>query len=188
MKKRTKLFLYGLILIVFVLFIQQSNFISILSADADINAAIMQDKKSILQQLYSQHAILIQEMDEEIILDSIKPFHQDRLVVLSKGRIKAGVDLRLLNESDIFITADSIAIQLPPAEIFDIGVDPTFYSIINQKGNWSNEEIIMLRSKAKSIIEENTHTNKIQIRAENSGKRILEGMLRVIGFKKITLL
>jgi len=188
MKKSTKRYLYGLIIVTMILFIQQTNFLPFLFSDFSSDSITIRDQKKVLEQLYAQRSILTQEAEEEIILDSVKPNSKDQYVILAKGKIKAGIDVRLLNEADIYIDRDSIAIQLPPAEILEMNINPSNYSIIEQKGSWTNDEIIIIKSKAKKRLEQNAQSGKILGRAEIRGIMIIEGLLRADGFTKITLL
>ncbi len=86
MKKSTKRYLYGLIIVTMILFIQQTNFLPFLFSDFSSDSITIRDQKKVLEQLYAQRSILTQEAEEEIILDSVKPNSKDQYVILAKGK------------------------------------------------------------------------------------------------------
>lgn len=186
MKKRTKLLLYGFIIIVLVLILQQTSLPTSWDALTSSRSELQQNKSALLEQLHNQRSLLPITQYTQIVLDTLKG--SDRLAVISKATIEAGIDLHLLNEEDLFIEEDSIAIAVPPAELLSIEVDPSGFTTIKQVGVWTNAELIHLQSKAKTAFEQNALRGNTIGKAEIRGRSILDGFLRSVGFKKITLL
>lgn len=187
MKKRTKLLIYGFIAIIVCMLFQQTNLPTSWNALFYTDPELVQDRSKLLEQLRKQSSILWSTSYGEIILDTIKPSNSDRLAVLAKAKMETGIDLRLLNEGDIFTEGDSIAIKLPPAELLSIEIDPSGFKTMKQKGNWTNEELIHLKSKARSQFEENAWRGNMISRAEIRGRSTLEDFLRTVGFNIISL-
>lgn len=187
MKKRTKLLIYGFIAIIIYMLFQQANLPTSWNSLFHTDPELVQNRTKLLEQLRKQSSILWSTSYNEIVLDTIKPSSSDRLTVLAKAKLETGIDLRLLNEGDIFTEGDSIAIQLPPAELLSIEIDHSGFRTLKQRGNWTNEELIYVKSKAKSQFEENTMRGNMISRAEVRGRTILEDFLRTIGFHKISL-
>ncbi len=53
------------------------------------------------------------------------PFERDRLLLIARGRVEAGIDLRRLGENDVTISPDNstLTVNLPPVEIFSVMLD-----------------------------------------------------------------
>lgn len=186
MKKRTKRLLYALIVVVLIMFVQQYYTANNLTFGFSTNP--LKEKKALLKQLHQQHALLKSTAQETFVLDTIRPLSNNRLTLSAKATIEAGIDLRLLNEADMIIEGDSIAIQLPPAEILTVTINPSGFTTIKQTGNWNNTDVLQLKAKAQAIITHKTMSSSFISYTEQRSRAILDQFLQSIGFKKISLL
>ena len=187
MKKSTKLIIYGLIIVVIVILFRQTNLPTSWN-ELTATEKPLQDKTKLLDQLRRQHELLVSEAQEEILLDSIKNGSSQIILMRAEAKIQTGIDLRLLTENDIYTNGDSIAIDLPAAELLLTTIAPSSFVVLKQEGNWTNNELIKLKSKAKSIAEQKAMRSHLMGRAELRGRMILDQFLQIAGFKKISLL
>jgi hypothetical protein len=109
----------------------------------------------------------------------------DRLVIVAKGRVMAGTDLNLLDENNIMVTVDSVSVRLPGARILDIVINPSDFSTFTETGRWTNEEVTLVKLKARKKMEMRAMQNNILFLAENRSKLLMENFLKSTGFKKV---
>jgi hypothetical protein len=99
----------------------------------------------------------------------------DRIVIVAKGSVQAGTNLRFLTESNIYVDGDSVAVQLPEAEILEVIVNPSGFSTFTETGIWSPDAVNLVKTKAKKVMEQRAGL-------------LMENFLRAAGFKKVTIL
>jgi Protein of unknown function (DUF4230) len=139
---------------------------------------------------------------DEVVVDSSKTFatsipgfskeigleKKSQLVIIAKGQIVAGIDLQKLDESKIFIQADSVAITLPKAEVLDAIVNPSNYEIFIEEKGWQSTEVNSIKVKARNNMIERAMKQGLLKKADLKAKMIMENFLRSAGFKKISVL
>lgn len=113
---------------------------------------------------------------------------KNEIVLIGKGHIRAGFDLSKIQESDISIKGDTLNIAVPPAEVFDIIMNPSDFSTEYEKGTWSHELTKPIKEYAKVILEQNAIENGILKKAEENGKKQLEAIFTVFGFKHVNII
>lgn len=62
-------------------------------------------------------------MEKVVILEDIKVYGENRVLLVAHGVVKAGVDLAKLQPDDIEISGTSITVKLPPCGITDVYLD-----------------------------------------------------------------
>lgn len=70
-------------------------------------------------------------MDKVVVLEDVKWYGESRVLLLAHGVVKAGVDLKRLQPSDVSITGKNISLRLPPAEITDAYLDDKATQVID---------------------------------------------------------
>jgi hypothetical protein len=112
----------------------------------------------------------------------------DRIVIVAKGSVQAGTNLRFLTESNIYVEGDSVAVQLPEAEILEVIVNPSGFSTFTETGIWSPDAVNLVKAKAKKVMEQRAVGKNILGIAEQRARLLMENFLRAAGFKKVTIL
>jgi hypothetical protein len=112
----------------------------------------------------------------------------DRIVIVAKGSVQAGTNLRFLTESNIYVEGDSVAVQLPEAEILEVIVNPSGFSTFTETGIWSPDAVNLVKTKAKKVMEQRAVGKNILGIAEQRARLLMENFLRAAGFKKVTIL
>ncbi len=118
---------------------------------------------------------------------SIKPLSPafDRLVIVARGKVMAGTDLKMLGENDIIVTGDSVAVRLPRARILDIIINPSDFTTFTETGEWSNDAVIRVKIKARRKMELRALQKNILPMAENRSKLLMENFLKSAGIRKV---
>src|ERR1700733_13439735 len=62
-------------------------------------------------------------VEKVVVLDDVKWYGENRVLMVAHGVIKAGIDLKKLKPGDIVVSGKKISIHLPPAQITDAYLD-----------------------------------------------------------------
>ena len=113
------------------------------------------------------------------------PVTGKRIVIIGKGRVVAGVDLKKLNERSISVEGDSVSLTLPAAEIADVIMNPSDFEVFSEMGEWSSEAVTAVKIKARNKMMERALERGILSKANTRSIVLLENFLRGLGFKKV---
>jgi hypothetical protein len=127
----------------------------------------------------------VKKKTKESLFGSI--FGEDELVLITKGKVRAGFDLLKLNKQDIIIDSISITLKLPEVKILDIITNPSDFETIEESGKWTHEEVTNYKNEARAIIEMHALENGIFELAEKSGRKQLTSFLKALGFKEVII-
>lgn len=62
-------------------------------------------------------------MEKVVILEDVKVYGENRVLLIAHGVVKAGVDLSKIGRSDIEVGGTRVAVRLPPCTITDVYLD-----------------------------------------------------------------
>ena len=62
-------------------------------------------------------------LEKVVILEDVKWYGENRVLLLAHGIVKAGVDLKRLKPDDVTISGKTISLRLPPPQITDAYLD-----------------------------------------------------------------
>lgn len=110
------------------------------------------------------------------------------VVILSKGKVRAGVDLSKVSNEDIRINGDTLSMRIPQAEIFDVIVNPSDYEIFIETGDWTHDEITKLVSQGREKVKNNALKDNIIEKAQESSRKKLEKLFKTLGFKQVEII
>ncbi len=71
-------------------------------------------------------------IEKVVVLEDVKWYGENRVLLLAHGIVKAGVDLSRLKPDDISVSEKKITIKLPPAQILDAYLDDKKTQIIER--------------------------------------------------------
>jgi hypothetical protein len=111
-----------------------------------------------------------------------------KISIIVKGRIFAGMDLKELKETDLFVKGDSASISLPPVKILDAIVNPSDYEIFIEEGRWETDEVNQLVIAARERMLKRAKEKGLLIKAQAKAKAVMESFFRSVGFKKLAVL
>ncbi len=118
---------------------------------------------------------------------SFQPFSPpvDRLVIVAKGKVMAGIDLLGLHADDIVVTDDSVSVKLPPARILDVIINPSDFSTFTETGEWSNAAVTLVKLKARRKMEQRAIQKNVLYMAQARSELLMENFLKTAGFRKV---
>ena len=109
------------------------------------------------------------------------------LVIIAKGKVRAGFDLSKVTEDKINIKNDTIGITLPEPEIFDVIINPSDYEMYIEEGRWSHEEVTALQTNYRAQLLAKANDAGILNKAKEVGKKRLESLFQTFGFSVVEL-
>ncbi|HTN05277.1 DUF4230 domain-containing protein [Agriterribacter sp.] len=102
------------------------------------------------------------------------PVTGKRLVIIGRGKLIAGADLKKLNAQSIFAEGDSISLILPAAEILDVIMNPSDFETFSETGEWASEAVTAVKIKARTKMIERSVQQGILIKANARNIVLLE--------------
>ena len=110
------------------------------------------------------------------------------VVIISKGKVRAGVDLGKITPDDIKVSNDTLRINLPQPEIFDVIVNPSDYEIFSETGDWSHEEISKIIQKGKENLQQHAIDEDIIGKAGETSKKKLQSLFQTLGYNVVEII
>jgi hypothetical protein len=140
-------------------------------------------------QTLSQLVTVKYVIEKVVILEDVKWFGENRVLLLSHGVVKAGIDLAELKPSDLEIHEKTIHIRLPPARVTDAylddkrtevierstGVLRSFDKDLEQNARRQAVDDIRRAARAEGILNDATERAQLQ----------LGNLLRQLGFEEV---
>ena len=111
----------------------------------------------------------------------------NEIVIVAKGKVRAGFDFSKMKENDIVATGDTLTVNVPPAEIFDIIANPSDFDIFIEDGEWSHEEVTKIENRAKAKLEEDALNGNILGKANEKGPELLVSFFKSFGFNVVNV-
>jgi hypothetical protein len=118
-------------------------------------------------------------------------FLGDRLLLIARGTVVAGVDMSKLKESDVTISSDgkSIRLTLPPSEVFDRALDNQSTRVYDRQTGFlasDNKDLeTRARQEAENTIFQAACEDGILKKASDEAQRSMEQFLRLLKFQEV---
>lgn len=200
MKAFTKYIVILMAVIIFIILLQKTSMLPGFSDLFKPKPVLIENTPVLIKEIRELTQLISVTSYDEVVVDSTKEstdmlhaltgisLKPDRIVIIARGSVQAGTNLRYLTDSDIVVEEDSVTIKLPQAEILDVIVNPSGFSTFSETGVWSPDAVNLVKSKAKRIMEHRAVQKNILQMAENRSRLLMENFLRTAGFKKVTIL
>ena len=152
--------------------------------DKYINKVSIQDTPNVVESMRNISELTSACFYEEIVQsEPIKK--SDSLIVVIKGKVRAGFQLGNLNEENIEINGDTLSITLPEAQIFDVIVNPSDIRYIDGEKSSTEKVLNKAISKARKRIQEDAIKDGILDKATESGIKQLRELFKAFGFAEV---
>ena len=115
------------------------------------------------------------------------PIAGKRIVIVGRGKVIAGVNLKGLDMKSVFVQGDSVALMLPRATILDVIMNPSDFDTFTETGEWSNDAVTAVKIKARKKMIERAMQQGILEKASSRSIMLLENFLSGLGFKKVVV-
>jgi hypothetical protein len=109
------------------------------------------------------------------------------LIIVGNVVVHAGVNLEKLTPQQLFVSKDSVHLQLPPAEILDVIVNPSGTDIFLEEGQWSNEAVVALKKEIGARAVAEIKNRGVLYQAEQRATEVLQNFFTAAGFKKVVI-
>ena len=111
----------------------------------------------------------------------------EEIVMIAKGKVRAGFDLSKIAEKDIEVSGDTISIKLPSPEILDVIANPTDFEIFVEEGKWDHEVIAALQMEHREVLQKRAMDMNILDGALKSGKDKITTLFKSFGFNVVNV-
>lgn len=117
------------------------------------------------------------------------PFaEQKKLVLIIKGKVIAGIDLKKLGADQVYVKDDSVSIVLPLAEIWEVITNPSDIETFIEEGAWTDAEVRAVKNAARRHLLEEAASQHLLKQAADRAKLVIGQFLQSVGFKKINIM
>ncbi len=165
---------------------------------------VIDETPVIIKEINTLSQLITVTYTDEIVMNEVKPGKgissimstgvgmmlvpsTDRLVLIGRGKVLAGVDLKKLNEKDVNAAGDSIHVTLPAAQIINTIINPSGFETFDEKGDWNEEAVTALKIKIKNELTKRAVQQNILKQAQERSLNIIETFLKSTGFKKVNI-
>jgi hypothetical protein len=126
---------------------------------------------------------------QEIFINKVRKgtFFDDELVLITKGKVRAGFDLLTLTEEDIVVEGNTIKLKLPEVKILEIITNPSDFETYVESGKWSFDEVNEYKKEAREKLEQLAIEGGILELAEKSAFEKLSSLFQILGFQEIII-
>lgn len=112
---------------------------------------------------------------------------KDVIVLVCKGKVRAGFDLKKVQEGDITVYGDTLNLTLPQPEIFDVILNPSDIEVFSRSGEWTHEQTQELKVSAEQRLRSDAEDYQILEKAKVVGLNKLTAMYKGLGFRVVNL-
>ena len=109
----------------------------------------------------------------------------DRLVMIGRGKVLAGTDLKNIRNEDIQVSGDSIHVILPHAEILQSIMNPSDIETFEESGTWDDAAATALKIKIRNEITQRAILQNILQQADERCRNIIGTFLKNTGWAAV---
>lgn len=128
-------------------------------------------------------------LEKVVILEDVKWYGENRVLLLAHGIVKAGVDLKRLQPDDVTISGKTISLRLPPPRITDAYLDDKQSQVIDHTTGllrvFDKNLEQTARQNAVDDIRRAARTDGILDEADKRAKLELAMFLHKAGFERV---
>ncbi|MGI8584455.1 MAG: DUF4230 domain-containing protein [Chitinophagaceae bacterium] len=190
------LVILGILLVIIFLF-QKINWLPSFGNLFKSEPIIIDNTPILIKEINNLSQLITITAFDEVVMDSSKkikrlrgeffPHPASKIILIAKGKVMAGVDLKKLLDEDIRIKKDTISILLPPAQILNTILNPSDFETFAETGEWSTDEVTQIKVRMRAKIIQRAMEQNLLLKAAIRCKMIMENFLRNAGFKNIKI-
>ena len=203
MSKSLQRFLIVIAVIFLIIFLfQKINWLPSFKNIFKSEAVVIDETPIIIREINTLSQLITVTFTDEVVMDTAKISNGmpsllplsigtvltpsvDKLVMIGRGKVIAGTDLKKIKEDEITVTGDSIHVTLPTAEILQTIVNPSGFETFIEEGTWSDDAATSLKIKIRNKITKQALDQQILKQANDRSLNIIKVFLQNTGFKKI---
>lgn len=205
MLKRFAKYIVILLIVVVVALLFKSAWLPSLANIFKAKPVVIEDTPILIKQINELAQLCTITVFDEVVADSAEirvkstienllpdlstfgrlPITGRRIVIIAKGKIIAGTDLKKMQAQSVYVDKDSVSITIPSAEILDAIINPSGIETFSELGTWNDNEITAVKIKARNKMIERALKQEILEKANTRSIMLMENFLRSSGFKKV---
>ena len=128
-------------------------------------------------------------LEKVVILEDVKWYGENRVLLLAHGIVKAGIDLKRITADDVMISPKKISLRLPPPQITDAYLDDPRSQVIDHTTGllrvFDKDLEQTARQNAVDDIRRAARNDGILDEADKRARLELELFLRQAGFEQV---
>ena len=128
-------------------------------------------------------------MEKAVILDDVKWYGENHVLLLAHGVVKAGIDLKRLQSGDVSISGKKISIKLPSPQITDAYLDDKASQVVDHTTGllrtFDKDLEQVARQNAVDDIARAARKGGILEDADKRARAELEGLFKRAGFESV---
>ena len=128
-------------------------------------------------------------LNKVVVLEDVKWYGENRVLLLAQGVVKAGIDLKRLKPEDVSFSGRKITLRLPPAEITDAYLDDAASQVIDHTTGLlrafdKNLEQTARQNAVDDIARAARHAGILE-EADQRGREELQNFFKRAGFASV---
>jgi hypothetical protein len=156
---------------------------AIAPAPAAMNTATLIQEVQGMSELVTVKYVL----EKVVVLEDVRWYGDNRVLLLAHGIVKAGVDLRALQPHDVVVENDKVLIALPAATITDVYLDENKTRVIEHTTGllraFDKDLQIAARRQAVEELRRTAGLNGIQDDAQEQARQVLSRFFGQLGLE-----
>jgi len=128
-------------------------------------------------------------LNKVVVLEDVKWYGENRVLLLAQGVVKAGIDLKRLKPEDISISGKKISLRLPPPQITDAYLDDKASQVIDHTTGllraFDKDLEQSARQNAVDDIARAARKDGIMEEADKRGREELQNFFKRAGFESV---
>lgn len=196
-------FIAGFSLLIIFIF-QKVNILPSVKDIFSSKPVLIEETPVLIQEINAIAQLMTVTYSDEIVMDTVKTGlgipslvpviggsilapALDKLVIIGRGKVIAGTDLKKIQEQDIVQIGDSISITLPSSTILETILNPSDFETFIEKGKWKETAVVALKMKIRNELNNRALKENILHQSDDRTKLIIESFLKNAGFKKLEI-
>lgn len=187
-----------------IFLLSKTDFFSRLKNPFAEQQVLIDDTPILIREINALAKLMTITYTDEVVKDTAKPGNglpslaplgagailrpsMDRLVIIGRGKVIAGTDLKKLDSTDFMKRGDTLQIRIPHAQILETILNPSDFEIFDMKGDWNESEITCLKVNVRNEINRRATSQGILKSADDRSRMILEGFLKNTGYPYVQI-
>jgi hypothetical protein len=88
---------------------------------------------TLLQQVQTLSQLVKYVVEKIVLLEDVKWYGDNRVLLLTHGVVKAGVDFARLQPADLEVSGQRVSLRLPPAQVTDVYLDDSQTRVVERE-------------------------------------------------------
>lgn len=116
------------------------------------------------------------------------PSADKQIVLIGRGKVLAGTDLHLLDDSAVTVRKDTVTVYIPKPKIIETILNPSDFETFKETGEWTTPEVTTVKLQAREKIMARALQQNILDKAGIKSKEILYKLLITMGYKEVFII